>query len=94
MNLAWRDDLAFHNVAEHEVVVHGVRDDARNRGGGELDEGVVLGASCGAVAGETETSDFAELGEVGAHFVLVETVGDAASRSQRVLVGKSNDKHS
>jgi hypothetical protein len=42
MNLFYWDDLAFQNVTHEQVVVHGLRNDLRNRERVELNEGVMF----------------------------------------------------
>lgn len=68
-------------MPEHEVVVHCFGDDLGDGGGGEFEEGVVLGGAGGAVSREAEAGEVAELGEVGTHLGFVEAVGDAAVES-------------
>jgi hypothetical protein len=74
-------------MAEHQIVIHGVGGDPGDGGGSKLDKGVVLGATCGAVARETKAGNGAELGEIGAHFVLVETVRNATEGGALVSNG-------
>jgi len=65
-------------VPEHEVVVHGLSDDAGDGGGLEFEEGVMAGGTGTFVSGEAQAGYGAELGEVLAHLVFIEPVGDAA----------------
>lgn len=46
MNLLWREDLAYEDVAREQVVVHRLLHNARDRRVAELDESVVLRCSC------------------------------------------------
>ena len=64
-------------MPKEEIIVHGRGDDGGDAFRGEFDKGVVFGGAGAAVAGEAEAEDGAELGKVGAHFMLVEAVGDA-----------------
>jgi hypothetical protein len=78
-------------MAEHQIVIHGVGGDPSDGRRCELDKGVVLGATCGTVARETKAGNFAELGEIGAHFVLVETMRNAAKRG--TIVSKRSESY-
>ena len=77
VHLPRRHELAFQDVPEEEIVVHGGDDDAGDFHGCEFYEGVVLGGAGGAVAREPEAGDGAELGEVGTHFLFVKPMRDA-----------------
>lgn len=92
MHLLPRHDPHLQDVAEHEVVVHGLGDDGRDGGGGEFEEGVVLGGAGGAVAREAQAEQGAELGEVGAHLGLVEAVGDAAAGGGLLAVRRERER--
>ena len=82
------DDLALEDVAEQEVVVHGLGDDFGGAGFGKLDKGEVLAGAGLLVATQSETADVAELRKVLFHLVLVETVGDAADVDDSSLAGR------
>jgi hypothetical protein len=66
-------------VAEEEVIVHRVHNDLRNFHMLELNERVVLGFARLLVSRQTQTRNFAKLGKVSAHLVLVKAVGNTAN---------------
>lgn len=76
-----RHELALENVAVHQIVIHGLRNDLGDRGRSKFDESVMLGAASHAVAGETKTGNVTELGEISAHLVFIETMGDTSDKS-------------
>jgi len=80
VELLRRNILALQDMAVHQIVVHSLGDNLSNSDGGEFHECIVLGPAGETVARETKTGNLAELGEVGAHLVLVETVGDASGK--------------
>lgn len=87
MYVSLGDDLALEDMAEQEVVVHGLGDDFGGAGFGKLDKGEVLAGAGLLVATQAQTADVAELRKVLLHLVLVETVGDAADVDDSSLAG-------
>lgn len=74
-----REQVAFENVAEQQVVVHRTSDDIGHLLRLKLDEGIVLGGTGLLVAGQFEVKDAAELAEVRLHLGLEEASWNAAA---------------
>lgn len=74
VDLFVRDDAALQQLIKQQIVVHRLHHDFSDTSVTELDKGVVLGGTSGAVSGQAQAGDFAKLSKVFPHFVFVEAV--------------------